>query len=210
MGRNVGAVPDQLSRLTGRSCTFVAAMGGSPQVGTGINPNDICRRLAERFGGKAESLYAPAYAESAASREAFVRHSDVRETLGRARLAQTALVGIGDARNDSAVVQMGCFSAAEMSTMREAGAVGDILGFFFDLDGRPAGGGIGPEIYNSFYILMLTLIFTVPIAVAAGVYIQEYALPGMFRNVVFVLIGGAIIVAAGNFITNAGVTGYLF
>jgi hypothetical protein len=33
---------------------------------------------------------------------------------------------------------------------------------------------------------------------------------GMFRNVVFVLIGGAIIVAAGNFITNAGVTGSLF
>ncbi len=146
MGRNVGAVPDQLSRLTGRSCTFVAAMGGSPQVGTGINPNDICRRLAERFGGKAESLYAPAYAESAASREAFMRHSDVRETLARARFAQTALVGIGDARNDSAVVQMGCFSAAEMSTMREAGAVGDILGYFFDLEGRPAGGGIGDRV----------------------------------------------------------------
>ncbi len=33
---------------------------------------------------------------------------------------------------------------------------------------------------------------------------------GMFRNVVFVLIGGAIIIAAGNFITNAGVTGSLF
>jgi DNA-binding transcriptional regulator LsrR (DeoR family) len=121
-------------------------MGGSPQVGTGINPNDICRRLAERFGGQAESLYAPAYAESAASRGAFMRHSDVRETLARARLAQTALVGIGDARNDSAVVQMGCFSAAEMSTMREAGAVGDILGFFFDLEGRPAGGGIGERV----------------------------------------------------------------
>jgi hypothetical protein len=27
-----------------------------------------------------------------------------------------------------------------------------------------AGGGIGPEIYNSFYILILTLAFTVPIA----------------------------------------------
>ena len=33
---------------------------------------------------------------------------------------------------------------------------------------------------------------------------------GMFRNVVFVLIGGAIIIAAGNFISNAGVTGSLF
>jgi phosphate transport system permease protein len=47
-----------------------------------------------------------------------------------------------------------------------------------------AGGGIGPEIYNSFYILILTLIFTVPIAVSAGVYLQEYARPGWFRNVV--------------------------
>ncbi|GAC1614674.1 MAG: phosphate ABC transporter permease PstA [Candidatus Elarobacter sp.] len=47
-----------------------------------------------------------------------------------------------------------------------------------------AGGGIGPEIYNSFYILVLTLLFTVPIAVAAGVYIQEYARPGTFRNAV--------------------------
>jgi hypothetical protein len=33
---------------------------------------------------------------------------------------------------------------------------------------------------------------------------------GMFRNVVFVLIGGAIILAAGNFMTNAGVTGATF
>jgi phosphate transport system permease protein len=47
-----------------------------------------------------------------------------------------------------------------------------------------AGGGIGPEIYNSFYILILTLIFTVPIAVAAGVYLQEYAQPGRFREFV--------------------------
>jgi len=47
-----------------------------------------------------------------------------------------------------------------------------------------AGGGIGPEIYNSFYILILTLIFTVPIALAAGVYLQEYAKAGLFRTIV--------------------------
>src|SRR5947209_7953610 len=50
--------------------------------------------------------------------------------------------------------------------------------FIFGLPAETtAGGGIGPEIYNSFYILILTLIFTVPIAVAAGVYLQEYAKP---------------------------------
>jgi len=56
------------------------------------------------------------------------------------------------------------------------------------LTGSPAaasaGGGIGPEIFNSFYILILTLIFTVPIAVAAGVYLQIYARPGTFRTLV--------------------------
>jgi phosphate transport system permease protein len=47
-----------------------------------------------------------------------------------------------------------------------------------------AGGGIGPEIFNSFYILGLTLIFTVPIALASGVYLQEYAKSGRFREIV--------------------------
>jgi len=47
-----------------------------------------------------------------------------------------------------------------------------------------AGGGIGPEIYNSFYILVLTLFFTTPIAIAGGVFLQEYARPGAFRRIV--------------------------
>lgn len=47
-----------------------------------------------------------------------------------------------------------------------------------------AGGGVGPEIYNSFYILFLTLIMILPIAVSAGIYMQEYARPGPFRSIV--------------------------
>ncbi len=58
-------------------------------------------------------------------------------------------------------------------------------GFIFGLPKETeAGGGIGPEIFNSFYILILTLIFTIPIAVSAGVYLQEYAKPGRFRDIV--------------------------
>jgi phosphate transport system permease protein len=57
--------------------------------------------------------------------------------------------------------------------------------FIFGLPAETsAGGGIGPEIYNSFYILIMTLVFTVPIAVAAGVYLHEYAKPGRFRELV--------------------------
>ena len=47
-----------------------------------------------------------------------------------------------------------------------------------------AGGGVGPLIFNSFYLLILTLIFTVPISTAAGVYLHEYSKPGRFRELV--------------------------
>lgn len=38
-----------------------------------------------------------------------------------------------------------------------------------------AGGGIGPQIFNSFYLLFLTMAITTPIGVMAGIYLAEYA-----------------------------------
>ena len=113
---------------------------------TGVNPNEICRRLAEAFAGTPEVLYAPAYAETPAVRDAFINHDDVRDVLERARAANVALIGIGNANDDSAVVRMGCFSVAEMRRLRDRGAVGDILGSFFDADGHAVVDGIGDRV----------------------------------------------------------------
>jgi DNA-binding transcriptional regulator LsrR (DeoR family) len=146
MGRNVGAVPDFIGTSSARDATFVSAIGGSPLVDTDVNPNDICRRLAEAFGASAEVLYAPAYAETPAVRDAFINHGDVRDVLERAGQANMALIGIGNARDDSAVVRMGCFSVAEMRRLRHRGAVGDILGSFFDADGHEVVDGIGDRV----------------------------------------------------------------
>lgn len=38
-----------------------------------------------------------------------------------------------------------------------------------------AGGGVGPQLFNSFYILFLSLAFSIPVAVGAGIYLAEYA-----------------------------------
>jgi len=146
MGRNVGAVPDFIGVPPPRAATFVSAIGGSPLVDTGVNPNEICRRLAEAFAGSAEVLYAPAYAETPEVRDAFINHDGLREVLERARTANVALIGIGNARDDSAVVRMGCFSVSEMRRLRERGAVGDILGSFFDVDGHAVVDGIGDRV----------------------------------------------------------------
>lgn len=38
-----------------------------------------------------------------------------------------------------------------------------------------AGGGIGIQLFNSFYLLLITMIISVPLALGAGIYLSEYA-----------------------------------
>lgn len=47
-----------------------------------------------------------------------------------------------------------------------------------------AGGGIGPEIFNSLYMLVISLIITVPIGVGAGIYLAEYAKEGIVIKII--------------------------
>lgn len=44
------------------------------------------------------------------------------------------------------------------------------------------GGGIGLQLFNSFYLLILSLVITIPIGVGAGVYLAEYAKEGKLLN----------------------------
>lgn len=44
------------------------------------------------------------------------------------------------------------------------------------------GGGIAPQLFNSFYMLVVSLIITVPIGVGAGIYLAEYAKQGALLN----------------------------
>ncbi|HEY4390868.1 MAG TPA: phosphate ABC transporter permease PstA [Paenibacillus sp.] len=46
-----------------------------------------------------------------------------------------------------------------------------------------AGGGIGPMLFNSFYILFLSLLISVPIGVGAGIYMAEYAPNNRFTEI---------------------------
>lgn len=47
-----------------------------------------------------------------------------------------------------------------------------------------AGSGIGPQIFNSFYLLIVTLLITVPLGVGAGIYLSEYAKEGPLVNII--------------------------
>ena len=46
------------------------------------------------------------------------------------------------------------------------------------------GGGIGPQIFNSLYMLVIALIITVPIGIGAGIYLAEYAKEGVVLKII--------------------------
>ncbi|WP_244833238.1 phosphate ABC transporter permease PstA [Clostridium sp. BJN0001] len=45
-----------------------------------------------------------------------------------------------------------------------------------------AGGGIGIQLFNSFYMLFISLLITIPIGIGAGIYLAEYAKEGKILN----------------------------
>ncbi len=139
MGRNVSAITEAPSLPLPRDVLFVSAIGGSVHGGEMVNADHIARRLAARFGGRSETLYAPAIVEDETLRLALLRNENIRQTLDRARGASMALLGVGDMTEDSNMIRMGWLSPREVARAQATGAIGDILGNdFIDIQGRPS------------------------------------------------------------------------
>ncbi|MGG1677421.1 phosphate ABC transporter permease PstA [Neobacillus sp. NRS-1170] len=47
-----------------------------------------------------------------------------------------------------------------------------------------AGGGIRDQLFNSFYILVITMLIAVPLGVGGGIYMAEYAKPGKVTDII--------------------------
>jgi lsr operon transcriptional repressor len=69
-------------------------------------------------------------------RDQLLRQPAVAESLRTAASASLALVGIGGTDDNCTMVRSGCFSIQEITTLRDAGAVGDVLGNYVNVDGR--------------------------------------------------------------------------
>jgi len=98
---------------------------------------ELVKEFASRLGGEPVYLFAPAFAKSPETRDAFLSEKEVQEVLRMAEEVDVALVGIGGMRREtSLLIETGNFEEQEIEELVRRGAVGAICGTFFNIDGE--------------------------------------------------------------------------
>jgi DNA-binding transcriptional regulator LsrR (DeoR family) len=135
LGRTVALMPDTFSVPRPIGCRFVTLEGVGVSPTVGFAAYDVTSRLAEAAGGTAGIISAPTFVSTPAMRSALVAEPSVRDSLDAARSAGLLLQSVGSVSTDALLFRHGMLTAADLTTLRGAGAVGDALGHFFDADG---------------------------------------------------------------------------
>jgi deoxyribonucleoside regulator len=136
-GSTLHAVARYLPRRPVRGLTVVVLNGALAKGPVDMNAFDLAGTTAERLGGRAMFLLVPTIVDSPAICRAIASDRTISEVLKAGRRATKAIFGIGAASDRAAMVQVGMLRPGLMARLRARGAVGDILGRFIDVDGRP-------------------------------------------------------------------------
>lgn len=133
----VAAMADVLPAGTVGHIRVVQMVGALTMSANRANPFDACRKLGVALAAETFPLHAPAFLESTTARATLLGESAIAETLALARKADCAIIGVGNTNSDSTFCRAGFVTPREMEALADRGAVGDVLGQFFDASGEP-------------------------------------------------------------------------
>lgn len=135
-GRTMQVLAEHLKPLRGqqRPLEIVQAMGTIDSTPGPYDAVELGRALARRLKGTFARLNAPAILPDAETCAQLLRLEQIRQVMGRLAEADLALVGVGTLEN-SVFMERGAIDGSGLATLRGAGAVGEILGRFYDRSG---------------------------------------------------------------------------
>ncbi len=136
-GSTVFDVAGHMKPMKVDDLSVVLLLGGLTNEPPCLNPFDIAKTVADKCEGKCYYLFAPSIVDSKEIRDAIMSDGRLKSTFEIARRATKALLGIGEATEDAILVKTGFIDASKMAELRQKGAVGDLLGRFFDINGKP-------------------------------------------------------------------------
>jgi DNA-binding transcriptional regulator LsrR (DeoR family) len=113
----------------------LSLLGGLTRVSE-VNPSEFAWRVADKLSAECYMLAAPVYAPDSRTRDALMQHSGIAEVFARARSLDMAVISVGDLTPHSVFSEYGLLSREEISSLVDAGAVGDVLCHFVDAEGN--------------------------------------------------------------------------
>lgn len=134
-GRTLAAMVRHLPRIEAPDLKFVSLLGGLTR-NYSANPHDVMHRIAEKTGARAYVMPVPFFANTAEDREVLLAQRGVAEVFAMAQGAGLKLVGIGTVEVDAQLVASGMIERKEIKAIQAAGGAGELLGHFFDAQGR--------------------------------------------------------------------------
>lgn len=134
-----------------------AATGGSEYV---------VHEAADSLGATSRPLISPLYVDTPDIRDALMSDTRTSETLAAARASDLVVFSTGTVNDSSGLRSSGFLSSAELAELASEGAVGEVCGQFFTLDGQPCGQALAARSIS----LTLGEISTIPLRmlIAAG------------------------------------------
>ena len=134
-GRTLAAVVADIPRMDAGTVRFVSLLGGITRNYT-ANPYDVIHRLAEKTGAVSYVLPVPFFANTVEDREVLMSQRGVREVFDLAAHSDLMVVGIGAVQTDAQLVVSHMIEPAEILEVRDMGGRGEVLGHFFDENGK--------------------------------------------------------------------------
>lgn len=134
-GRTIEQMTLHLAGVRAPHARFISVMG-SLTANNAYNPFEVVHSLARRTGGEGYFLPVPFIADSVDDKRVLVSQRSVVKALEIARSASVCFISAGELTEDSLLRRQGMISGAELESLRQAGAVGDTNGIFFNSEGR--------------------------------------------------------------------------
>ena len=138
-GRTLFYVVNSLAKIKQARIHVVPLIGGIGDMAPFFQVNDLARGLAEAFEGTFRNIYAPAFTPDQTTWTGLVKSQDVGTVIEFWDHLQCAMIGIGhvEFQEMSSMFFADHISPGNLAKLEAKGAVGDILGRFYNSNGDP-------------------------------------------------------------------------
>jgi DNA-binding transcriptional regulator LsrR (DeoR family) len=134
-GRTLRMSLQSVTRRPVRKLSVVSLIGGLTR-GSVMNAYETASHLADLFDAECFYVAAPVFTDSAATRDILMEQPMLREVFDKVRAVDLAVVSVGSLTRDATMLKLGLIERDDVTSLRRAGAVGDICAYWIDAEGR--------------------------------------------------------------------------